>query len=363
MHEVGRVGRRINRRDFLKLGGAGLAGAVLLGTAACGRGGGAQGGGGDGGGDGKNFTIKLSHVVTEDTPKGLASKKFKEVAEKESDGRIKVEIYPNSQLYGDEDELQALQSGSVQMLAPSSAKFTTIAPALQVLDLPFIFDKPEEIPEVVSQDSAIGQAIFNNKNLAEKKIKVMGLWDNGFMQLTANNTVVQPSDLQGVKVRIQPSDAIKSQFEAWGAEPTPMAFSEVYNALQQGVIDGEENTFSNIFSQKFHTVQSDMTESNHHYLGYVLVINKPFYDKLPDDLKKVVDDASEQATKRNREVAQEENQKAKEEILKTDIKFTKLNEQQRQAFKDEVVPKVWDQFADVVGPDLIQELKDRQSGS
>ena len=359
MHEVGQVGRRINRRDFLRLGGAGLAGAVLLGTAACGRGGGAQGGGG--GSNGKNFTIKLSHVVAEDTPKGLASKKFKEVAEKESGGRIKVEIYPNSQLYGDEDELQALQSGSVQMLAPSSAKFTTIAPALQVLDLPFIFDKPEEIPQVVSKDSAIGQAIYNNKNLGQKNIKVMGLWDNGFMQLTANNPVVQPSDLQGVKVRIQPSDVIKSQFQAWGAEPTPMAFSEVYNALQQGVIDGEENTFSNIYSQKFHTVQSNMTESNHHYLGYVLVINKPFYDKLPGDLQKVVDSAAQQATKRNREVAQKENQKAKDEILKTNINFTKLNQQQRQAFKAVVVPKVWDEYANVVGQDIIKELKSRQN--
>lgn len=334
--------------------------ALVLYAGGCGRGGGANGGGGGEGTEGETVTIKLSHVVTEDTPKGLASQKFKEVAEEKSGGRIKVEVFPNSQLYGDEDELQALQSGSVQMLAPSSAKFTTIAPQLQVLDLPFIFDTPEEIPEVVSEDSAIGQAIFENEELAQKNIKVMGLWDNGFMQLTANKPVTKPEDLQGVKVRIQPSDVIKSQFEAWGAEPTPMAFAEVYNALQQGVIDGQENTYSNIFSQKFHTVQSNMTESNHHYLGYVLVINNEFYEGLPDDLRQVVDEAADEASAYNREIAQEKNDEDKQKILETDIEFTELTPEQRQAFKDVVVPQVWDEYEDVIGKEIIDELKARQ---
>ncbi|CAN5319817.1 TRAP transporter substrate-binding protein [soil metagenome] len=317
-------------------------------------------GGGAGGGDGENFTIGLSHVTTEDTPKGLASQSFKELAEEKSEGRITVEVYPNSQLYGDEDELQALQSGAIQMLAPSSAKFTTIASQLQVLDLPFLFDAPEEIPEVVSRDSQIGQAIFENQALADANIKVMGLWDNGFMQLTANRELASPEDMNGLKVRIQPSDVIQAQMETWGAEPTPMAFAEVYNALQQGVIDGQENTYSNIFSQKFHTVQSNMTESSHHYLGYVLVINNDFYEQLPEDLKQTVTEAADEASTYNREIALEENTQAKEQILETDIQFTELSAEQRQAFKDQVVPAVWDEFADVVGEDIIQELKDRQ---
>jgi C4-dicarboxylate-binding protein DctP len=336
--------------------------AVVLSVyaAGCGRGGGAQGGGG---GDGENFTLKFSHVTTEETPKGKAANEFKEILEEKSGGRITVEVYPNSQLYGDEDELQALQSGAVQMLAPSSAKFTTIAPQLQVLDLPFIFDDPEDIPEVVSRDSAVGQAIFNNEDLQNANIQVMGLWDNGFMQLTANREITTPEDMQGLKVRIQPSDVIKAQMQAWGANPTPMAFAEVYNALQQGVIDGQENTYSNIFSQKFHTVQSHMTESNHHYLGYVLVINNEFFESLPEDLQQAVTEAADEASAYNREIALETNEQDKEQILETDIEFTELSEEQRQAFKEVVVPEVWDQFADVIGEDVIQDLKEQQGVS
>jgi C4-dicarboxylate-binding protein DctP len=335
-----------------------LAVVLSLYAAGCGRGGGAQGGGG---GDGENFTLKFSHVTTEETPKGMAANEFKEILEEKSGGRITVEVYPNSQLYGDEDELQALQSGAVQMLAPSSAKFTTIAPALQVLDLPFIFDDASDIPEVVSRDSAVGQAIFNNEDLQNANIQVMGLWDNGFMQLTANREVTQPEDMQGLKVRIQPSDVIQAQMNAWGANPTPMAFAEVYNALQQGVIDGQENTYSNIYTQKFHTVQSHMTESNHHYLGYVLVINNEFFESLPDDLQQAVTEAADEASAYNREIALETNEQDKQSILEeSDIEFTELSGEQRQAFKEVVVPEIWDQFADVIGQDVIQELKERQ---
>lgn len=354
----------LSRRDFLRLGGVGLAGATLLGAAGCGRGSGSNEGGGSGdggeGGGGENFTIQLSHVTTEDTPKGLASQRFKELVQEKSGGRITVEVYPNSELYGDEEELQALQSNSVQMLAPSSAKFTPIAPEVQVLDLPFIFDTPEEIPEVVSEDSAVGRAIFENQALADRNIKVMGLWDNGFMQLTANREITLPDDMQGLKVRIQPSDVIRSQMEAWGAEPTPMAFAEVYNALQQGVIGGQENTYSNIFSQNFHTAQSHMTGSSHHYLGYVLVINNEFFNSMPSDLQQTVTEAANEATAYNREIALQENTEAKNQILETDIQFTELSSEQRQAFKDVVVPEIWDEYAGVVGQDIIQELKDRE---
>lgn len=331
---------------------------VLLALVGCGaRGGGAQGGGGDG----ENYTLKFSHVTTAETPKGKAAEKFKEVLEEKSGGKIEVQIFPNSQLYGDEDELQALQSGAVQMLAPSSAKFTTIAPQLQVLDLPFIFDRPEEIPEVVSRESEVGQAIFENQALTDANIKPMGLWDNGFMQFTANREIKSPEDMQGLKVRIQPSDVIQAQMNAWGANPTPMAFAEVFNALQQGVIDGQENTYSNIFSQKFHTVQSHMTESSHHYLGYVLVINNDFLEGLPEDLQQAVTEAADESSAYNREIAIETNTADKQRILdEGKIQFTELTPEQRQAFKDQVVPQIWDQFADVIGQDVIQELKDRQ---
>ncbi|QNN53908.1 DctP family TRAP transporter solute-binding subunit [Nocardioides mesophilus] len=308
-----------------------------------------------------SYTIKFSHVVTPQTPKGQAAEKFAELIDEGCGDQMKVEVYPNSELYGDEDELQALQSGAVQMLAPSSAKFTTIAPQLQVLDLPFLFDSVDDIPNVVSPDSAVGKAIYENQALADKGIKVLGLWDNGLKQLSSNDEMQKPADLKGLRFRIQPSDVLRSQFDAWGAQTTPMAFAEVYNALQQGVIDGQENPYSNIESQNMHTVQKHITESNHGYIGYVHAINKKFFESLPDDLQTCVTDAADEAAAYNREIASDLNQKAKQTIVDAGTtKITELTPEQRQAFKDEVVPSVWNQYADVIGQDLIDELVSQQ---
>ncbi len=329
-----------------------LVGAVAL--AACGaRGAGA--GGGEGGGE--NFTIKLSHVVTPATPKGQAAEKFKEVVEERSGGRITVEIYPNSELYGDKDELQALQSNSVQMLAPASAKFTTVAPALQVLDLPFLFDSVEDIPEVVSPDSAAGKAIYENEALAANNIKVIGLWDNGLKQLSSNTEMRTPESLAGLSFRIQPSDVLRSQFESWGAGATPLAFAEVYNALQQGVVDGQENPYSNIESQNMHTVQSHITASNHGYIGYVLVVNNQFFESLPADLQAIVQESADEASTYNREVAARLNEEARATIEAAGTTtILDLTPEERQAFKDRVVPSVWQQYAGVIGQDLVNDL-------
>ena len=326
--------------------------ALALATAGCG---GARSEGGAGGDE--SFTIKFSHVVTPDTPKGQAAEKFKEVVEDTCGDQLTVEIYPNSELYGDEDELQALQSGAVQMLAPASAKFTTIAPQLQVLDLPFLFDTVEDIPEIVTPDSEVGKAIYENEELAKRNIKVLGLWDNGLKQLSSNTEMVEPSDLDGQRFRIQPSDVLQSQFSTWGAESTPMAFAEVYNALQQGVIDGQENPWSNIESQKMHTVQKHLTESNHGYIGYVQTVNAEFFDSLPAELQECVTTASDEASSYNREIAADLNEEAKQAILdEGSSKITELTPEQRQAFEDSVVPSVWTKHADVIGQDLIDEL-------
>jgi C4-dicarboxylate-binding protein DctP len=331
------------------------AAAVVLSVAVAGCGGARSGGGG--GGDGDTYTIKFSHVVTADTPKGKAAEEFKKIVEEKSDGRVKVEIYPNSELYGDEDELQALQSNSVQMLAPSSAKFTTLAPELQVLDLPFLFDSVEDIPEVVSPDTEVGKAIFENEKLAKNNAKVLGLWDNGLKQLSSNSPMRQPSDLKGLSFRIQPSDVLRSQFKKWGAASTPMAFAEVYSALQQGVIDGQENPYSNIESQKMHTVQKHITESNHGYIGYVLVINNEFFESLPDDLQTVVQESADEASTYNREVAAQVNADAKKAIEdEGSTTIYTLTPEERQAFKDAVVPSVWQQYAEIIGQDLVDEL-------
>jgi C4-dicarboxylate-binding protein DctP len=342
----------IKRTGRTVLGTATLLSLALAATAC----GGARSGGGDGGGD-QQYTIKFSHVVTPQTPKGQAADKFAELIDENCGDQLTVEVYPNSELYGDEDELQALQSGAVQMLAPASAKFTTIAPQLQVLDLPFLFDSVEDIPKVVSPDSTTGQAIYENKELAQRNIKVLGLWDNGLKQLSSNTKMEQPSDLKGLRFRIQPADALRSQFAKWGAESTPMAFAEVYNGLQQGVIDGQENPYSNIESQSFHTVQKHITESNHGYIGYVNSINKEFFDSLPGELQDCVTSAAGEASAYNREIAADLNAEAKQTVLDAGTtKITELTPEQRQEFKDMVVPSVWNEYADVIGQDLIDEL-------
>ena len=329
--------------------------SVCLAIAGCARGGGQQTEDG-------TYTIKFSHVVTTDTPKGQAAERFKEVVEKESGGRIKVEIYPNSELYGDEDELQALQSGAVQMLAPAGAKFSTVAPQLQVLDLPFMFDSVEEIPEVFSPDTVVGRAIYENEDLAENNTKVLGLWDNGLKHLASNTEMQQPSDLKGLSFRIQPSEVLRSEIEAWGGQATPMSFSEVYNALQQGVIDAQENTYSSIESQKMHTVQKHITETYHGYVGYILVINSDFFADLPKELQEAVLTAADEASDFNREIASEFNAKSKQIIVDAGTtKITTLTDQERQAFEDAVVPAVWNQYADVIGQDLIDELLERRN--
>lgn len=351
--------KSISRRDFLRITGTGLVGATILGGVGCG----ARGGNGSGGGsEGAEYTIRFAHVVAMEDPKGLAVEKFKEVLEEKTDGRVIVDHFPNSELYGDADEMQAIQTGSVEMLAPSSSKFTTIAPAIQILDLPFLFDSPEDIPEVVSRDTPIGQAIFENKDLAERNIKVVSLWDDGFKQLTANQEVRSPDNLEGLRMRVQPSDVLRTQFELWGAKPVQVDFAELYTALEQGVADGNENTLTAIRSIKMYEVQEAITLSRHGYIGYPVVINNDFFNSLPDDLQQAVTESVDEATAYNREIAAQANQQALNEIREAgSTTIIQLNDEERQAFKEPIVPEVWDQYADVVGVDLVEYLKSKEN--
>lgn len=338
-----------------------LTGVVAIGALALTACGGARSGGGDDGdatgGDGETFTLKFSHVTTDSTPKGTAALWFEEELEKRTDGRIDVEVYSNSSLYGDKDEMQAVQQNSVQMLAPASAKFTTVAPALQVLDLPFLFDTPDDIPSVAAPDTEVGKAIFANEDLAAKNMKVLGLWDSGMKQIHSNNLTEKPADMEGKKYRIQPSDVLKSQIEAWGGSAEAIAFAEVYSALQQGVIDGGENTYSNIESQKMHTVQSNIAESNHGYIGYILVVNTDFFDSLPEDLQEILVTTAEDASTYNRDNVVSLNQESKETIEADGTSEINVwTDEQRQAFKDVVVPSIYEEYRDVIGDEIIDEL-------
>src|SRR3984885_3012446 len=226
--------------------------------------------------------LKFSHVVASDTPKGKAADKFKELAEKYTEGKVKVEVYPNSTLYKDKEELEARQLGAVQMRAPSDSKF---APSggreFQVLDLPYI---PPDLPTLRKvTEGPLGAKLL--KKLEPKGMTGLAYWDNGFKEMTANKKLITPDDYKGVKFRVQSSKVLEAQFRALGAIPQVMAFGEVYQALQTGVVDGQENTTSNIYTQKMHEVQKYMTMTNHGYIGYVVVVNKKFWEGLPADIR------------------------------------------------------------------------------
>jgi len=257
--------------------------------------------------------IKFSHVVANDTPKGKGAQRFKELAEKATNGRVKVELYPNSTLYKDKEELEALQLGAVQMLAPSLAKFGPLGvKEFEVFDLPFLFVDKAALARVTQGPA--GKMLLGK--LDAKGIKGLAYWDNGFKQMTANKPLRVPADFKGLKMRIQSSKVLDAQFRAVGANPQVMAFSEVYQALQTGVVDGTENTASNIYTQKMHEVQKYLTVSDHGYIGYAVIVNKKFWDSLPPDIRAQLDGAMAEATKYANTIAQQENDQAMAGIRK-----------------------------------------------
>lgn len=297
--------------------------------------------------------IKFSHVVAVDTPKGQAAERFKKLAEERTKGRVKVEVYPNSQLYKDKEEMEALQLGAVQMLAPSMAKFGPLgAREFEVFDLPFIFDSYTELHKVTQ--GPIGQSLL--KKLDNKGIVGLAFWDNGFKVMSANKPLRTPADFRGLKMRIQSSKVLDSQMRALGASPQVMAFSEVYQALQTGVVDGTENPPSNFYTQKMHEVQKYVTVSNHGYLGYAVVVNKKFWDELPADIRKILEGALQDATKVANDLAKKDNEEALETVRKSGkSQVIQLTAEERKEWK-KVLIKVHQEHADKIGKDLIQSI-------
>jgi C4-dicarboxylate-binding protein DctP len=257
--------------------------------------------------------LKFSHVVAPDTPKGKGANKFKELAEKYTDGKVKVEIYPNSQLYKDNEEVDALQLGAVQMLAPSLSKFGPLgAREFEAFDLPYLFPDKEALRKVT--DGSLGKELLHK--LESKGILGLAFWDNGFKILSANRRIDNPEDMLGLKVRIQSSKVIEAQMKALGALPQVLAFSEAYHALQTGVVDGTENPPSNMYTQKMHEVQKYATVTNHAYNGYALIANKRFWEELPADVRGNLDRAVREATEYVNAIAQQENDAAMEAMRK-----------------------------------------------
>jgi C4-dicarboxylate-binding protein DctP len=290
-------------------------------------------------------------VVATDTPKGRAAERFKDLAEKLTKGRVKVEVYPNSQLYKDKEELEALQLGAVQMLAPSLAKFAPLGvKEFEVFDLPYIF--PNKAALYTVTEGPIGKNLM--MKLEPKGITGLAYWDNGFKVMSANKPLHMPADFRGLKMRIQSSKVLDAQMRALGANPQVLAFSEVYQALQTGVVDGTENPPSNMYTQKMHEVQKHVTVSNHGYLGYAVIVNKKFWDGLPADIRGQLQQAMADATKYEKAIAQQDNDMALDAIRKAGkTTIYNLNPQEQAAWRKALLP-VQKQMEERVGKDLIK---------
>ncbi|HYH18407.1 MAG TPA: TRAP transporter substrate-binding protein [Azospirillum sp.] len=306
------------------------------------------------------IVIKFSHVVTPETPKGKGADKFKELAEKYTGGKVKVEVYPNSQLYKDKEELEALQLGAVQMLAPSLAKFGPLGVReFEVFDLPYIFPDKKVLQAV--EQGAVGKTLF--EKLETKGIVGLAYWDNGFKVMTSNKPLRKPDDYKGQKLRIQSSKVLEAQMRALGALPQVMAFSEVYQAMQTGVVDGGENTPSNVYTQKMHEVQKYLMATDHGYIGYAVITNKKFWDGLPQDIRAQLEKAMKEATDYANAIAQKENDDAMAAIKasgKTEI--ITLTPDEKKAMRTALMT-VHKEMESRVGKDLIQAIYKESSAA
>src|SRR5262249_29064937 len=297
--------------------------------------------------------IKFSHVVSPDAPKGKAAVVFKDLVEKYTDGKVKVEIYPNSSLYKDKEELEALQLGSVQLLAPSISKFGPLGiKEYDVFDLPFLMSDDARARQMMASPMMADL----NKKLEAKGISPLAYWDNGAHVYTANKPLVRPEDFKGMKMRIQGSKVLDAVARELGAIPQIMAFSELYQALQTGVVDGEDNVPSNILTQKFYEVQKHLTVSYHGRLTYALVTNKKFWEALPADLKAPLTRAVKESTEYFDETAAKDNVDALEKIKASGkIQFHVLTDEEKRAWVAKLMP-VHKEMQSRFGKDFIDKI-------
>ncbi|MCK9516006.1 MAG: TRAP transporter substrate-binding protein [Ottowia sp.] len=294
--------------------------------------------------------IKFSHVVAEHTPKGQTALKFKELAEQKFPGQVEVQVFPNSQLFGDGKEMEALLLGDVQMIAPSLSKFDRYTKKVQLFDLPFLFDDMDAVDRF--QASAAGKQLL--ESMTNRSILGLAYLHNGMKILSTNKDKLQrPEDVRGLKFRIQASDVLQAQFKALKANPQKMAFAEVYQALQTGVVDGQENTWSNTYSQKFYEVQKTIAETNHGVIDYMIITNQKWWNGLPDDLRAGLDEAMTEAAAYGNQIAADLNARDRQAIIDANkAKVVQLSREDLQAWRDAVAP-VWKQFEGDIGRDLM----------
>jgi len=301
------------------------------------------------------ITLRFSHVVAEDTPKGRAASRFKTLVEERSGGRITVQVFPNAQLYGDHDEMQALQLGAVDLVAPSLSKFGRIGlPEFELFDLPFLFDNLSDVRRITQ--GALGQRLFNN--LTRQGLVGLGFFDNGFKQMSANRPLLSPSDFVGLRMRVQASRVLADQMRALGAHPVTLAFSETRRALATGVVDGTENPVSNFWTQDMHQVQSDLSLTNHGYLGYAVVTNQRLWEHLQAVDRQLINQALQEALDYARQMADVQNDEALAALRQSNTtRIHSLSSSQRERLQLAVQP-VHQALARRIGPDWFQALQD-----
>jgi len=301
------------------------------------------------------ITLRLSHVVAEDTPKGQAASRFKSLVEERSGGRITVQIFPNGRLYGDHDEMQALQLGAVELVAPSLSKFGRIGlPEFELFDLPFLFENLSDVRRITQ--GALGQRLFNS--LKHQGLVGLGFFDNGFKQMSANRALLAPPDFAGLRMRVQASRVLADQMRALGAHPVTLAFSETRRALATGVVDGTENPISNFWTQGMHQVQSDLSLTNHGYLGYAVVTNQRFWEHLQTEDRQLINQALQEALDYARQVADAQNAAALTALRQSNTtRIHNLSNGQRARLQQAVQP-VHQALARRIGPDWVQALQD-----
>ncbi|MDH1264567.1 MULTISPECIES: C4-dicarboxylate TRAP substrate-binding protein DctP [unclassified Pseudomonas] len=296
------------------------------------------------------IVIKFAHVVAEHTPKGQGALLFKQLVEERMAGKVTVQVYPNSSLFGDGKEMEALLLGDVQLIAPSLAKFEHYTKQIQIFDLPFLFNDIAAVDRF--QQSPEGQALL--KSMEGKGITGLGYWHNGMKQLSANKKLVEPKDARGLKFRVQASAVLDEQFKALRAAPRKMSFAEVYQGLQTGVVNGAENPYSNIYSQKMHEVQKFITESDHGVLDYMVITNTKFWSGLPDDVRTELEAILAEVTVEVNKQAEALNQNDKKRILEAGTtEIITLTPEQRELWREAMRP-VWKKFEGDIGADLIK---------
>nr|WP_240371547.1 TRAP transporter substrate-binding protein [Anoxybacillus rupiensis] len=302
----------------------------------------------------KQIVIYFSHVVAENTPKGLAAQKFAQLVEKKTNGRVKVEVFPNGSLYSDGEEIDALLRGDVQMIAPSLSKVTQLIPEWQVLDLPFIFQDYSDVERTFTGE--VGKQLL--AMLDREGMKGLALWSNGFKQMMSNRRLlIEPNDFSGLRFRVMPSEVISKQFQVLGANPIVVSFDRVYESLEKHEFDGQENTISNIYSKGFYQFQPYLTISNHGYLGYAVIVNGRFWNSLPKDIQEKITEAMQETTRWNLQQSKQQNQEELERMKQNQqMHIYELTETEREKWKQSFRP-LYEEFQREFGDDLLRKIQ------